>query len=275
MWCAATATVHFSAAVVFFQSPSLSFSKRAVASSTLASNCLANASPLAPMVSSLVCSSLHRRTMRLEIDRPGDTPRSPEKESRKMPVLDTARRSVVHAAEPRLGQSSGAHRLFPSTTDPIHHLVDRRAPISTLARPAHRLTRQVGTARPVRWRRRSGGLCPAATCCLRYTASPSSTRREPPSTIGPDRGRLTAAVLWAELGADYDLIFRPPTATQMSAGSTPGTSHRMTSLPSRVHPSYPGAHAIVELNSRSIHLSIRSIPAEGVNTLPLPSRPVG
>src|SRR5947208_363338 len=113
MWCAATATVHFSAAVVFFQSASLSFSKRAVTSSTLASNCLANASPLAPMVTSLVCSSLHRRTMRLEIDRPGDTPRSLEKEGREMPVLDTARHNVVHPAEPRLGQSSGAHRLFP------------------------------------------------------------------------------------------------------------------------------------------------------------------
>jgi hypothetical protein len=30
MWCAVTATVHFSAAVVFFQSASLSFSRRAV-----------------------------------------------------------------------------------------------------------------------------------------------------------------------------------------------------------------------------------------------------
>src|SRR5260370_30808807 len=105
MWCAVAATDHFSAAVVFFQSASLSFSKRAVASSTLASNCLANASPLAPMVSSLVCSSLHRRTMRLEIDRPGDTPRSPEKESSEMPVLDTARHTVLPAAEPPLGQS--------------------------------------------------------------------------------------------------------------------------------------------------------------------------
>src|SRR5712692_5040075 len=141
MWCAVTATVHFSAAVVFFHSASLSFSRRAVASSTLASNCLANASPLAPMVSSLVCSSLHRRTMRLEIDKPGDTPRSPEKESRETPVLDTARHSVVPAAEPRLGRSSGAHCLFPSTIDSIHHhLVYRRGPISTLARPAHRLT---------------------------------------------------------------------------------------------------------------------------------------
>src|SRR5262245_47995229 len=54
MWCAVAATVHFSAAVVFFQSVTLSFSRRAVASSTLASNSLANASPLAPMVSSVI-----------------------------------------------------------------------------------------------------------------------------------------------------------------------------------------------------------------------------
>src|SRR5438105_13253168 len=141
MWCAAAARVPLAAAVVFFQSAALSCSKRAVASSTLASTFLANASPLAPMVPSLVCSSRYRRTMRLEIDRPGDTPRSPEKESREMPVLDTARHNVVHAAEPRLGQSSGAHRLLPSTRAFIHHLVDRRGPISTLARPAHRLTR--------------------------------------------------------------------------------------------------------------------------------------
>src|SRR5215813_14847380 len=53
MWCAATATVHFSAAVVFFQSASLRFWRRAVASATLASNCLASASPLAPMISPL------------------------------------------------------------------------------------------------------------------------------------------------------------------------------------------------------------------------------
>src|SRR5712692_871559 len=134
MWCAVTATVHFSAAVVFSQSASLSFSRRPVASSTLASNCLANASPLAPMVSSLLCSSLYRRTMRLEIDRLGDTPRSPWmlKESREMPVLDTARHDVVHTAAPRLGRSSGAHRLFPTTIDFIHPLVDRRGPISTL-----------------------------------------------------------------------------------------------------------------------------------------------
>src|SRR2546428_4029661 len=77
MWCAVTPTVHFSAPVVFFQSASLSLSRRAVASSTLASNCLANASPLAPMVSSsLVCASLYRRTRRVEIDRPGNRPRS-------------------------------------------------------------------------------------------------------------------------------------------------------------------------------------------------------
>src|SRR6266536_2964284 len=50
MWCAATPTVHPSAAVVFFQSASVSFSRRAVASCTLASSCLAYASPLAPMV---------------------------------------------------------------------------------------------------------------------------------------------------------------------------------------------------------------------------------
>jgi hypothetical protein len=50
-----------------------------------------------------------------------------------MPVLDTARQNVVHAADPRLAQSSGPHRLFPPTLDSIHHLVDRRGPISTLA----------------------------------------------------------------------------------------------------------------------------------------------
>src|SRR6266404_539832 len=77
MWCAVAATVHLSAAVVFFQSASLSFSRRVVASSTLTSNCVANVSPLAPMVSSLVCSSLYRRTMRLGIDMLGDTPCSP------------------------------------------------------------------------------------------------------------------------------------------------------------------------------------------------------
>jgi len=49
MWCAVTATVHFSAAVVFFQSASVNFPRRVVASSTFASNCVANASPLAPM----------------------------------------------------------------------------------------------------------------------------------------------------------------------------------------------------------------------------------
>src|SRR5712692_5149033 len=53
-WCAVTPTVHFSAAVVFFQSASLSFSSTAVASCTLASYCLANASAFAPMVSSSV-----------------------------------------------------------------------------------------------------------------------------------------------------------------------------------------------------------------------------
>src|SRR5262245_32802957 len=56
MWCAATATVHFSAPVVFFQSASFRFSRRAVASATLASNCLASASALAPIISSLVCA---------------------------------------------------------------------------------------------------------------------------------------------------------------------------------------------------------------------------
>src|SRR5215813_3758238 len=60
MWCAVAATVHFSAAVVFFQSASLSFSRRRVASVTLVSNWLASASPLAPMVSSLRCPSLYK-----------------------------------------------------------------------------------------------------------------------------------------------------------------------------------------------------------------------
>src|SRR5712692_8413458 len=124
MWCAVTATVHFSAAVVFFQSASLSFSRRAVASSTLTSNCLANASPLAPMVSSLVCSSLRRRTMRLEIDRPGDT---------RIPVLDTTRHALGHA-EPTLANPSALIACFPSPIDFIHPLVDRGGPISTSGR---------------------------------------------------------------------------------------------------------------------------------------------
>ena len=50
------------------------------------------------------------------------------------PMLDTARHDVGHAAEPRLGQSSGATGLFPCTIDFIHPLVDRRGPISTLVR---------------------------------------------------------------------------------------------------------------------------------------------
>ena len=54
-----------------------------------------------------------------------------------MPVLDTARHDVGHAAEPRLGQSSGAPRLSPSTIDFIHPLVDRRGPISPLVRTMH------------------------------------------------------------------------------------------------------------------------------------------
>src|SRR5882724_339726 len=58
MWCAVTPTVHFSAAVVSFQSASLSLSRMAVASSTLVSNCLAYASPLAPMVSLPLCVCL-------------------------------------------------------------------------------------------------------------------------------------------------------------------------------------------------------------------------
>jgi hypothetical protein len=48
-----------SAAVVFFQSASLSFSRTAVAYSALASNCLANASLFVPMVSSLVGTGTH------------------------------------------------------------------------------------------------------------------------------------------------------------------------------------------------------------------------
>src|SRR5215467_3581016 len=50
MWCAVRATVHFSAAVVFLQSASVSDSRRAVAASTLASNSRASDSPLAPIV---------------------------------------------------------------------------------------------------------------------------------------------------------------------------------------------------------------------------------
>src|SRR6266851_9107542 len=54
------------------------------------------------------------------------------KESKETPVLDTARHDVIPAAGARSGQSSGAHRLFPSPIDFIHPLVDRRGPISTL-----------------------------------------------------------------------------------------------------------------------------------------------
>src|SRR5215472_4087281 len=50
MWCAVRATVHFSAAVVFLQSASVSDSRRVVAASTLASNSRASDSPLAPIV---------------------------------------------------------------------------------------------------------------------------------------------------------------------------------------------------------------------------------
>src|SRR5215472_1188177 len=57
MWCAVTATVHFSAAVVFLQSAAVSDSRRAVAASTLASNSRASDSPLAPIVLLLVLVS--------------------------------------------------------------------------------------------------------------------------------------------------------------------------------------------------------------------------
>src|SRR6266849_4077680 len=53
-WCAVTPTGHFSAAVTFFQSASLSFSIAAVVSCTFVSYCLANPSTLAPMIFSLV-----------------------------------------------------------------------------------------------------------------------------------------------------------------------------------------------------------------------------
>jgi hypothetical protein len=71
--------------------------------------------------------------MCLDIDRPGDTPgvSSMLKESREMPGLDTARHDVGHAAGPCVGQCSGAHRLFPSTIDFMHPLVDRQGLIST------------------------------------------------------------------------------------------------------------------------------------------------
>src|SRR5215813_9339808 len=64
MWCAVTATVHFSAAVVFVQSAAVSDSRRAVAASTLASNSLASESPLAPIVLHPPWRALssHRRT---------------------------------------------------------------------------------------------------------------------------------------------------------------------------------------------------------------------
>src|SRR5262245_6824091 len=48
-WCAVTPTVHFSAAVTFFQSASSSFSSVVTASRALLSNCLANASVFAPI----------------------------------------------------------------------------------------------------------------------------------------------------------------------------------------------------------------------------------
>src|SRR5262245_1752819 len=54
MWCATTPTVHFSDAVVFFQSASLRRSSTPVASCTFVSNCFASASALAAMGSSLV-----------------------------------------------------------------------------------------------------------------------------------------------------------------------------------------------------------------------------
>src|SRR5438552_16886357 len=54
MWCAVTPTGHFSAAVTFFQSASLSFSIAAVVSCTFDSYCVANPSTLAPMIFSLV-----------------------------------------------------------------------------------------------------------------------------------------------------------------------------------------------------------------------------
>ena len=53
-WCAVTPTGHFSGAVTFFQSASLSFSIAAVVSCTFVSYCLANPSTLAPMIFSLV-----------------------------------------------------------------------------------------------------------------------------------------------------------------------------------------------------------------------------
>src|SRR5438093_2390292 len=66
MWCATTPTGHFSAAVVFFQSASLSRSITAVASWAFVSNCFAKASALAPMVSSLLsgCSTVPDDTAR-------------------------------------------------------------------------------------------------------------------------------------------------------------------------------------------------------------------
>src|SRR4030095_3665536 len=53
-WCATTPTVHFSEAVVFFQSASVRPSSTPVASCTFASNCFASASALAAMEPSLV-----------------------------------------------------------------------------------------------------------------------------------------------------------------------------------------------------------------------------
>ena len=62
MWCAVTATVHFSAAVAFFQSASVNFSRRVVASSTFASNCFANASAGEPNSSQSVLRTLRAKT---------------------------------------------------------------------------------------------------------------------------------------------------------------------------------------------------------------------
>src|SRR4030095_316579 len=103
MWCVCTPIVHVSAAVVFFQSASVSSSRRAVASAAFASTCLANASPPASMMSSLVCLSQYKRTVGLRIDRSGDVPRAPQYLG-KLPEDAVARRG---------GQREGTSQLQP------------------------------------------------------------------------------------------------------------------------------------------------------------------
>src|SRR5712691_158256 len=162
MWCAVTATVHFSAAVVFFQSASLIFSRRAVASCTLASNCLAYASPLAPMVSSLVCASLYRRTERLEIDGFDNRPPSPSHEI-----------SSRRARPPRPPSSMHGGRTGSSP----HLIVERGGSKSTdQTKSCHRMAEGFGARQvwPV-----SSSSSPCRGLHLAISARPRGATREP------------------------------------------------------------------------------------------------